>query len=229
MRGADVVDILFIAGGNGFAHHVCAALAAEHHAAEKLHGAVAGAAAGIQRERLLYAVKVPALNDSFVGVRNDCPFAFRLCDALSHLVAGCGFFSLNEYACVDRIFQDTQHGVGRPYRLRVRLKGSGELHAKRFLVLHRREHPIVVQTAGYVLRTHALQLPRKDVPHDICGVFIYDQVIFVRFIFQIAVDGKCANVLAALALDLKLGADFHGNIPAVSFVYEILERNDKLV
>ena len=48
VRGADVVDILFIAGGNGFAHHACAALAAEHHAAEKLHCAVAGAAAGIQ-------------------------------------------------------------------------------------------------------------------------------------------------------------------------------------
>ena len=87
----------------------------------------------------------------------------------------------------------------------------------------------MVQTGGNVLRTHALQLPRKDVPHDICGIFIYDQVIFVRFIFQIAVYGKCADVLAALALDLKLGADFHGNIPAVGFIYEILERNDKLV
>ncbi len=91
VRRADVVDILFISGGDSLAHHACAALAAEHHAAEKLHRAVAGAAAGIQRELLLYAVKVPALNDSFVGVRNDCPFAFRLCDALSHLVAGCGF------------------------------------------------------------------------------------------------------------------------------------------
>lgn len=87
----------------------------------------------------------------------------------------------------------------------------------------------MVQTAGYVLRTHALQLPFEDVPHDICGVFIYDQVIFVRFIFQIAVDGKCADILAALALDLKLSTDFHGNIPAVSFVYEIFERDDKLV
>ena len=46
--GADVVDILFIAGWDGFAYHACAALSAEHHAAEKLHGAVAGAAAGIQ-------------------------------------------------------------------------------------------------------------------------------------------------------------------------------------
>ena len=87
----------------------------------------------------------------------------------------------------------------------------------------------MVQTGGNVLRTHAIQFPRKDVPHDICGIFIYDQVIFVCFIFQIAVHGKCADILAALALDLKLGADFHGNIPAVGFIYEILERNDKLV
>ena len=48
VRGADVVNILFIAGGNGLAYHACAALAAEHHAAEKPHGAVAGAAASIQ-------------------------------------------------------------------------------------------------------------------------------------------------------------------------------------
>lgn len=54
-------------------------------------------------------------------------------------------------------------------------------------------------------------------------------MIFVRFIFQIAVHGKRADILAALALDLKLGADFHGNIPAVGFVYEILERDDELV
>lgn len=67
----------------------------------------------------------------------------------------------------------------------------------------------MVQTAGNVLRTHALQLPRKDIPHDVRGIFVYDQVVFVCFIFQIAVDGKCADVLAALAFDLKLGADFH--------------------
>ena len=229
VRRADVVDILFISGGDGFAYHACAALTAEYHTAEKLYGAVAGAAAGIQRKCLLHAVKIPLLNDGFVGIRNGRPFAFRLCDTLSHLVAGGGLLALNEHAGVDRIFQDTEHGVGRPYRLRVRLEGSGELHAERFLVLHRREHSVAVQTGGNVLRTHALQLPRKDVPHDICGIFVYDQVIFVCFILQIAVHGKCADILAALALDLKLGTDFHGNIPAVGFVYEILEWNDKLV
>ena len=89
--------------------------------------------------------------------------------------------------------------------------------------------PAAVQTGGNVLRTYALQLPRKDVPHDICGIFVYDQVIFVCFIFQIAVHGKRADVLTTLALDLKLGADFHGNIPAVGFVYKVFERDDELV
>ena len=46
--GADVVDVFLLPGGDGLAYHACAALAAEHHAAEKLHRAVAGAAAGIQ-------------------------------------------------------------------------------------------------------------------------------------------------------------------------------------
>ena len=87
----------------------------------------------------------------------------------------------------------------------------------------------MVQTGGNVLWTHALQLPGKNVPHDICGIFVYDQVVFICVVLQIAVHGKCADILAALALDLKLGTDFHGNIPAVGFVYEILERNDKLV
>ena len=54
-------------------------------------------------------------------------------------------------------------------------------------------------------------------------------MVFICVVLQIAVHGKCADILAALALDLKLGADFHGNIPAVGFVYEIFERNDKLV
>ena len=52
-----------------------------------------------------------------MGIWNDCPFAFRLCDALSYLVAGRSLPALNEYAGVNRIFQDTEHGVGRPYRL----------------------------------------------------------------------------------------------------------------
>ena len=49
VRRADVVDVFLLPGGDGLAHHACAALAAEHHPAEKLHRAVAGAAAGIQR------------------------------------------------------------------------------------------------------------------------------------------------------------------------------------
>ena len=87
----------------------------------------------------------------------------------------------------------------------------------------------MIQSGGDILRAHALQLPRKDVPHDVRSVFVCHQTVFVCFVFQIAVYGKRADVLAALALDLKLGADFHGNIPAVGFVYEILEWNDKLV
>ena len=87
----------------------------------------------------------------------------------------------------------------------------------------------MVQAGGDILRAHALQLPFEDIPHDVRGVFVCHQTVFVCFVFQIAVHGKCADVLTALALDLKLSADFHGNIPAVGFVYEILERNDKLV
>ena len=48
VRGADVLGVFLLPGGDGLAYHACAALAAEHHAAEKPHGAVAGAAAGIQ-------------------------------------------------------------------------------------------------------------------------------------------------------------------------------------
>ncbi len=139
------------------------------------------------------------------------------------------FFSLNEYACVDRIFQDTQHGVGRPCRLRVRLEGGGKPHAQRSFVFHGRKHAAVIQSGGDILRAHALQLPFEDIPHDVRSVFVCHQTGFVCFVFQIAVHGKCADILAALALDLKLGADFHGNITAIGFVYEVFERNDKVV
>lgn len=87
----------------------------------------------------------------------------------------------------------------------------------------------MIQSGGDILRAHALQLPFEDIPHDVRGVLVCHQTVFVRFVLQIAVHGKRADILTALALDLKLGADFHGNIPAVGFVYEVFERNDKLV
>ena len=87
----------------------------------------------------------------------------------------------------------------------------------------------MIQVGGDILRAHALQLPFEDIPHNVGGVFVCHQTVFVCFVLQITVHGKRADVLTALALDLKLGADFHGNIPAVGFVYEVLERDDKLV
>ena len=73
------------------------------------------------------------------------------------------------------------------------------------------------------------KVPFEDIPHDVRSVLVCHQTVFVCFALQIAVHGKRADILAALALDPKLGADFHGNIPAVGFVYEIFERDDKLV
>ena len=87
----------------------------------------------------------------------------------------------------------------------------------------------MIQSDGYILRTHAVQLPGEDVPHDVCGIFVHNKAVFVRFVLHITIHGKSAYVLSALALDFKLCADFHGNVPAVCLVDKVLERNDQII
>ncbi|MPN03876.1 hypothetical protein SDC9_151111 [bioreactor metagenome] len=112
--GANVVDVLFIPCWNGFTHHTCAALATEYHAAEKLYRILVGACAGVQAEHFLNAAKIGAVDDRFVVILNDDPFALRFCETLMHLVARSSSLTLRQNADVDRIFEDADNGTGRP-------------------------------------------------------------------------------------------------------------------
>ena len=146
-----------------------------------------------------------------------------------HLVAGRRLLALHQHAGIDGVFQHTQHRTGRPKGLRIGLEGGGILHAQGSLIFHGREYAELIELIRYVLRTDALQLPREDVPHEVGGVFVHDELVLVLWVLLVAIDGKGAEILAALALYFKLRAYLDRNIPAVSFVYEVFERNDEVV
>jgi hypothetical protein len=60
-------------------------------------------------------------------------------------------------------------------------------------------------------------------------VVIHDEAVFILRVLYVAENGKRTDELAALAFDIELAADFHGYISAIGFVYEILERHNKII
>ena len=68
----------------------------------------------------------------------------------------------------------------------------------------------------------------KYLLYDFGSIQVGYQFVMILRIFLIPVYCKGAEKLSLLSLDLKLGADLHTDILAVSVIDQILERNDQI-
>ena len=229
MGGADIVHILLIPCGNGLAYHACAAIAAENHSAEQSDRLTARAAAGIAFQHFLNAVKINLGDNRFMAVLDDRPLALIFGNALVDFIAWRGLLALYKNTGVDGVLQDTDDRSRRPKGFCTGLEGSGKLHSKGPFVFHGGKDAELVQSVGYILGAYALQFPFEYVTDNIGGVLVNHQFVFVLLVFQISESGKGTEELPVLPLDFKLGANLYRNITAISFVYEVLERNDEVI
>ena len=68
----------------------------------------------------------------------------------------------------------------------------------------------------------------KYLLYDFGSIQVGYQFVMILRIFLIPVYCECTEKLSLLSLDLKLGADLHTDILAVSVIDQILERNDQI-
>ena len=137
MCGTDIVHILFLARGNSFTDHRRPALTADNHAGEQFHGLPADTGAGVQCKYTLDALKVIAVNDGFMVVRNNGPFLLGLMNQLFNLIAGSGYTPLLQNADIGGIFQNTQYHPGAPGGFSFDPEGCIYPHPQGFFVIHR--------------------------------------------------------------------------------------------
>ena len=82
---------------------------------------------------------------------------------------------------------------------------------------------LLVQQIGDVLPPMAFQGPLVNLAHHLGSLRIGDDVVFVCWIFPIAVDGEAADVLALPPFQIKYHADVLGQVLQVPLVHQAVD------
>ena len=98
-----------------------------------------------------------------------------------------------------------------------------------FLIGQRRENPKAVQLVCDPQSAGAFQPHLKDVLDNTGSIGIGDQKIFVVLGLHVAVHRKGSNEISVPALYIQGGTGLYGNIPAVGFVHNVLDRNRQII
>ena len=87
----------------------------------------------------------------------------------------------------------------------------------------------LVQQIGDVLPPMALQRPLVDLPHHLRRLGVGDDVVFIRWVLPVAVDGKAADVLALPPLQVKHHADVFRQVLQIPLVHQAVDLPGLLV
>ena len=75
--------------------------------------------------------------------------------------------------------------------------------------------------------TESLYLPGKYFSYNICSIIINHKAVLIFRIFAITIWCKCPDKLSFFPFDFLVAAYFTGDVPAITFIYKIFNRNYK--
>ena len=227
--GAVIIGVTLTARGHGLSHHAAPTVCTENQAGEWVDRFFVRRDAGILHKHTAHRIEHLLCNNRLMGVLHPNPLILRFENPLFDFIVGSAFLSLHKMPCIDGVFENPADRHSSPFCLGVYLKAGRKIHSQKPLVFQGGRLADVIEPVGDPLLTESLQLPRKNIPYNLSGIGVNDQLMFRFLRLQIAIYGKSAEEFALLALDIKLAPDFHGNISAIRIVDEVLERNDDFV
>ena len=214
----------------GLAGHAASATPADQDTGEQIHCVLVGRSPGIQSLDALHQLKILTGNQRFVCIRDAHPLGGRALLHLLDLVIGGALLALHQRSGIGFILQDADDGGGRP--LTVRFIGITVFRigqAVVFLVGQRGENAQPVQLRCDLGAACALQPHTENVADHAGGIGIGDEQILVVLGFHIAVHRERADEVAVAPLHIQRGAGLDGNVPAVGFVHNVLDRYGQII
>ena len=122
-----IINVLLALDRVGFPGHTSAAAATYQQAGEQINRFVIGSRSGVQMGNLLNQIKIPLLDDRFMGVLNADPFFSRFMDNVFQLVIVSFLPSLQQNAGVGFLLQDTDYSTGGPLGIRHIREAAGRV------------------------------------------------------------------------------------------------------
>lgn len=183
---------------------------------------------GTQLQPPLDRLKGRPVDDGLVGALYPIPLALRGVDDHLGLVVDLPPPPLDHDPSVHLIRQDSPHRnlVPQP---EIVLDGVVAGPAPLRLVAGGVGNAPLVQQIGDVLPPVTLQRPLVDLPHHLRRLRIWNDVVLVRRVLSVAVDGKAADVLALPPLQVEHHADVFGQVLQIPLVHQAVDLPGLLV
>ena len=168
------------------------------------------------------------VDDGLMGALYPVPLAFRRVDDDLGFVADLPPPPLDHHAGVHLVGQDAPHRHLVP-QAEVVFDGVVAGPAPLRLVAGGVGNTSLVQQMGDVLPPVALQRPLVDLPHHLRCLWVGDDVVFVRRVLAVAVDGKAADVLSLPPFQVEHHADVFRQVLQIPLVYQTIDLPGFLV
>ena len=159
-----------------------------------------------------------------MGVLHPYPVRLLLGADGAYLVVGRTPFPLDKHSGVDDVGEDALDGHILPFRPLPGAESCLEVDALHPLVVHRGGDAAGIEPPRYLQDGEPVLEHPEDHGHDLGGVLVHQQSVFILRGFFVAVGGKAAHILALFPFDLQAGAYLDGDVPAVDVVHQHLER-----
>ena len=165
-----------------------------------------------------------------MGIGNANPFRFRLLLQLLDFIVGGALPALNQCAGVGFILQNANDGGSRPLAvLAVGIAVLGVGQTVIFLVCQRRENAQPVQLVGDPQGAGTFQPHLEDILDNTRSIGIGDQQILVVLGLHVAVHREGSHKITVPAFYIQSGTGLYGNVPAVGFIHDVLDRNRQVI
>ena len=165
-----------------------------------------------------------------MGIRDAHPLGGGALLHLLDLVMRRTLFALHQRSGVGFVLQDADNGGSRPFAVSlvcVSLFRVGQTVV--LLVCQRGENTQPVQLRCDFGGACALQPHTEDVTDNAGGVGVRDEQILVVLGFHVTVHRESADEIAVAPLHVQRGTGLDGNVPAVGFVHNVLDRYGQII
>ena len=228
--GTIIVVVLLAVCTVGLAGHAASAAPADQNTGEQVHRVLVGRSPGIQPLDALHQLKILTGDQCFVGIRDTHPLGGRALLHLLDLIVWRTLFALHQCSGIGFVLQDADDGGCRPLAVglvRIALFRIGQ--AVVLLVCQRRENAKPVQLRCDLGGACALQPHTEDVADNAGGVGVRDEQILVVLGFHVAVHRERADEIAIAPLHVQRRTGLDGNVPAVGFIHNVLDRYGQII
>ena len=206
--------------------HLGSAVGAEHKAGQRI-GDAGGICPAHRPLHLLGQLPGFRVNNGLVGVLKDQPVG----QVIFYPLIPVGLFGGTEIHGVPHILRLGQHGTDREA---VPVIGAAGVHgvlsaasAVAGQIIGGALHLFLCEYLGNLMGAMPLHRKPEDPPHHSGGFLVHQPVVFVLWVFFVAIDGVVGGGLARLALDTVCCRNLFGLVTQIPFVHDI-EKGSKL-